>query len=376
MKMYLVGGAVRDKLMNVEPSDYDYVIVGSSIDEMINLGFHHIGKNFPVFIKKGINAEFALARKERKIGYNHNDFQFLFDSSITLKEDLKRRDFTCNAIAYDENSKKYFDYFNGIKDIKNKIIRSVDISTFKEDPLRILRMCRFAAQLNFSIEHKTMKLARSMVLAGELEYLSKERIWNEIQKALQFKNFYRFIESAYKCLALKNIFPVIYKNFTKENTRYIIIKQLQQASDYNEYVKFTTLFLNMKQEDIKNTCKMLKAPKRYCNFVVFVYKYSADFINILNINYEKLLIIIENLLNKPKHYLNDFVNSCLIINRIDNYNSKCHINLFKNAFLLIANIKATDMPNFSQLEKNKSFSLEYHKYKLHILQKFMRNKKF
>ncbi len=375
MKIYLVGGAVRDKLMNIEPSDYDYVVVGSSIDEMINLGFHSIGKNFPVFIKNGINAEFALARKEIKTGYKHRDFQCLFDSSITLKEDLKRRDFTCNAIAYDENSKKYIDYFNGINDIKNKILKAVDISAFKEDPLRVLRMCRFTAQLNFSVEHETMKLAQSMVLAGELKHLSRERIWNEIQKALQYKNFYRFIESAYKCFALKNIFPVIYKHFIPKNSQHII-KQLKQAGDYNEYVKFTILFQNIDKECIKNICKILKVPKKYCKFIMFVYEYRIDFVNILNINYDKLLIIIESLLNKPKHYLNDFVNSCLIINRIDNYNSKCYINLFKNAFLLIANIKATDMPNFLQLEKNKSFALEYHKYKLYILQKFMINKKF
>ena len=211
MKVYLVGGAVRDKLLNTSSNDRDYVVVGSTIQEMENKGFIQVGKNFPVFIHPTTNEEYALARSERKIGNKHTDFEFIFDSNITLEEDLIRRDFTINAMALDENN-TVIDYFNGQADLRNKIIRAVRPETFVEDTLRILRGCRFAAQLDFNIEPETMELFKKMVADGMLEFLTPERVWKETEKALtQGYNSPKYFELLNECGALKVLMPEIYK---------------------------------------------------------------------------------------------------------------------------------------------------------------------
>ena len=118
MKIYQVGGAVRDKILGKNPNDFDYVVVGSTMEQMLQLGFLQVGKGFPVFLHPESKEEYALARKEIKTGDKHTDFEFVFNPDITLKEDLERRDFTCNAIAYDDNTNEYIDYFGGLDDIK------------------------------------------------------------------------------------------------------------------------------------------------------------------------------------------------------------------------------------------------------------------
>ena len=132
MKIYQVGGAVRDKILGKIPNDVDYVVVGSDIKQMRELGFIQVGKGFPVFLHPKTKQEYALARKEIKTGNKHTDFEFVFTPDITLEEDLQRRDFTCNAIAYDEQSGQYIDYFGGLQDIKNKLIRHIDAEHFQK----------------------------------------------------------------------------------------------------------------------------------------------------------------------------------------------------------------------------------------------------
>ncbi len=136
MKIYQVGGAVRDKILGKIPNDFDYVVIGSNPEEMKNLGFEQVGKSFPVFLHPVTKEEYALARKEIKTGNKHTDFKFVFTPDITLKEDLQRRDFTCNAIAYDEETKEFVDYFGGLEDIKNRLIRHINAEHFVEDPFR------------------------------------------------------------------------------------------------------------------------------------------------------------------------------------------------------------------------------------------------
>ena len=219
MKIYLVGGAVRDKIMGVTPNDNDYVVVGASIEDMLLRGFRPIGRSFPVFIRKGSKEEYALARKEIKLGPKHADFRFIFDEAITLEEDLVRRDFTCNAMAYDLEEDRVIDYHGGIEDIHRKVLRHVS-PHFVEDPLRVIRLCRFAAQLGFSVDEGTMNLARDMVLQNQLDHLSAERIWAEIKKALRYPNFYRFLEVAHECFALRKILAAVEKLwFVKENSQ-------------------------------------------------------------------------------------------------------------------------------------------------------------
>ena len=206
MKIYQVGGSVRDEIMGVQPHDYDYCVVGSTIKEMLKLGYQRVGKDFPVFLKDG--KEYALARTERKTGNKHTDFKFKFGKKVTIEEDLARRDFTCNAIAKDAEG-NIIDPFNGQKDIKDKILRVVRPDTFIEDPLRVLRMCRFSAQLGFSAEIMTIHLCRQMVDDGMLEHLTPERIWKEIEKALQTNHFEYFVNNLSYTKALGVILPEI-----------------------------------------------------------------------------------------------------------------------------------------------------------------------
>ena len=206
-EIYLVGGAVRDILLEREPHDKDYVVVGSNVEEMLAKGFKQVGKDFPVFLDEN-GEEYALARKERKIGDSHTDFEFIFDPSVTLQEDLLRRDFTCNALAREIETDEVIDYVGGKRDIHAKLLRAVRPETFVEDPLRVFRAARFAAQLNFDVEPLTKRLCWKMAQEGMLKHLSAERVWKELEKALQ-PNYAseKFMEFLLEIHALDDWFP-------------------------------------------------------------------------------------------------------------------------------------------------------------------------
>ena len=206
MKIYLVGGAVRDKILGIPVSDKDYLVVGSSPEEMIKLGFKPIGKDFPVFLHPKTKEEYALARTEKKVGKGYHGFKFYTSPDVTLEEDLRRRDITINAIAEDEDGNIY-DPFNGVNDIKNKIIRHVS-DAFIEDPLRVLRVARFTAlDVEFKVKAKTLDLMKKMVLSGELKSLSVERVVAEVKKGLQGKNPDIMLHYLCECGALNEVFP-------------------------------------------------------------------------------------------------------------------------------------------------------------------------
>tara|TARA_B100000482_G_scaffold149870_1_gene111843 strand:- start:4310 stop:5380 length:1071 start_codon:yes stop_codon:yes gene_type:complete len=217
MKVFLVGGAVRDSLLKMPFYEKDWVVVGATKEELIEKGYKQVGKDFPVFLHPETKEEYALARKERKTGSGHKAFSFEFDKNISLEEDLERRDITINAIAQD-NEGSFIDPFNGQEDLKNKIIRRVS-DAFKEDPLRVLRVARFAAKLNrrgFKIDEDTMIEIQKIIDSGELTTLSRERIWMETHKALTTDNpevYFKLIE---ECGALSQICPV-----SQLNTSYL-----------------------------------------------------------------------------------------------------------------------------------------------------------
>ena len=206
MKIYLVGGAIRDELLGIPYDEKDWLVVNSSHKEMIKQGFKQVGKNFPVYLHPKTKEEYALARKESKTGKGHKKFSFYIKSDVTLKEDLKRRDITINAIAKDESGKLY-DPFGGIKDLKNRKIRIVS-KAFSEDPLRLFRVARLKSKLadfNFSISRDTLKVLKVMSSNGEINFLSGERIWDETYKALSYKNSSKYFslgsfDEAYPCL--------------------------------------------------------------------------------------------------------------------------------------------------------------------------------
>jgi tRNA nucleotidyltransferase (CCA-adding enzyme) len=212
MEIFLVGGAVRDKLLKHEAVtiEKDWLVVGSSPEKMQEQGYIPVGKDFPVFLHPETKEEYALARTERKTAKGYKGFSFYTDKSITVEEDLLRRDLTINAIAEDSDG-KLIDPFKGQQDIKHKVLRHVS-PAFKEDPLRVLRLARFAAQfkhLGFSVAEETMELVKEISASGELEALVPERIWRELHKALESQHPETFFEVLREGEALKVIFPEI-----------------------------------------------------------------------------------------------------------------------------------------------------------------------
>ena len=208
MKTYLVGGAVRDKLLGIPTEDRDWVVIGSSPAGMLELGYVQVGNDFPVFLHPTTKEQYALARTEKKIGFGHTAFDFNISSKVTLEDDLKRRDLTINAIA-ESNDGKLIDPFGGVSDIKNKLLKHVS-NAFYEDPLRVLRVARFHAKLaslGFSISPDTLSIMSEISQSGELETLSPERIWQEFQKSLATPTPDKFILTLEECGALKALLP-------------------------------------------------------------------------------------------------------------------------------------------------------------------------
>lgn len=208
MKIYTVGGAVRDELLGLGVKDRDFVVVGATPEQMEAQGYKPVGKDFPVFLHPGTHEEYALARTERKTAQGYKGFQVYASPEVTLEEDLARRDLTINAIAKDDHG-NLIDPFNGVADIKARTLRHVS-NAFIEDPVRILRAARFAARFTeFTIAAETMQLMRHMVQDGEVDALVSERVWQELSKGLMEAKPSRMFEVLRECGALKKILPEV-----------------------------------------------------------------------------------------------------------------------------------------------------------------------
>jgi tRNA nucleotidyltransferase (CCA-adding enzyme) len=210
MRTYLVGGAVRDKLLERPVVDRDHVVVGARPEDMLALGYKPIGKDFPVFLHPKSNEEYALARTERKTGHGYHGFAFHADPGVTLEEDLARRDLTINAIAEDEHG-HLVDPYGGVSDLEQRILRHVS-PAFIEDPVRLLRIARFAARfapLGFTVAEETMSLLQQMVRDGEVDHLVPERVWAETRKALGEAQPSAFLHVLRESGALAVLFPEV-----------------------------------------------------------------------------------------------------------------------------------------------------------------------
>ncbi len=184
MKIYKVGGAVRDHIMGVKPNDSDWVVVGSTPEEMKSLGYKQVGADFPVFLHPQTNEDYALARTEKKTGKGYSGFSVQYEKNISLEEDLLRRDLTINSIAMSESG-QIIDPYNGVNDIKNKILRHTS-DAFYEDPLRALRLARFKTKFSdFSIHEETAEVLSKILLSGEITYLTRERVLQEMKKGFE-----------------------------------------------------------------------------------------------------------------------------------------------------------------------------------------------
>ncbi|URL07411.1 multifunctional CCA addition/repair protein [Avibacterium sp. 21-595] len=208
MEIYLVGGAVRDQLLNLPVKDKDWVVIGATPEELLQQGYIQVGKDFPVFLDPKKKEEYALARTEKKTGVGYTGFICDFSPEITLEQDLIRRDLTINAIAQDSQGNLH-DPYGGVNDLNHRLLRHIS-PAFAEDPLRVLRVARFAARyhyLGFQIAPETIQLMKEITLSGELSHLTTERVWLETEKALQTQNPEIYFEILRKINALAVLFP-------------------------------------------------------------------------------------------------------------------------------------------------------------------------
>lgn len=254
MKVYLVGGAVRDKLMGLPVKECDWVVVGATPKKMIAQGYKQVGKDFPVFLHPKTKEEYALARTEKKTGHGYDGFTVHADPSVTLEQDLLRRDLTINAIAEDAEG-KLIDYFGGEKDIKNRVLRHVSCA-FEEDPLRLIRLCRFQARFPaFSIHPETIELCEKMVESGEIDYLTPERVWLEWQKVFRTGNPGLFI----KVLNHMQAWAVLMPMFTQVNED---IKRIEQAArSIRDDRLMAVLGWYLTADTLQKALKALRLPK-------------------------------------------------------------------------------------------------------------------
>lgn len=266
-KFFKVGGCVRDHLLGREPKDTDYVVVGETPESMLARGYQQVGADFPVFLHPETREEYALARKEVKDGTGYKGFSCHFGPDVTLEEDLYRRDLTINAMAQDEDG-KIIDPFNGQQDLQDGVLRHVS-DAFAEDPLRVLRVARFAARYIFSIHPGTMNLMQHLVDSGEMETLTPERVWQETENALDEREPSLFFKILHSCDALDVLIPGLSAG---------AIHRVWTSKGFatNAQVRFA-LLLHDNEVGVAQVCDKLKVPNKFRELAILVQE-NADFL--------------------------------------------------------------------------------------------------
>ena len=260
MKTYSVGGSVRDELLGLEVQDRDHVVVGADPAEMVKRGFRPVGADFPVFLHPETHEEYALARTERKTAPGYRGFVFHADASVTLEEDLRRRDLTINAMARGEDG-VLVDPYGGARDLGAGILRHVS-EAFGEDPVRILRVARFAARFGFAIAPETLELMGRMVAAGEAVALVPERVWQELARGLVEKAPSRMVAVLRECGALARVLPEIDASFDRPDVPERLAERLDRAAarGYGLAVRFALLVLDLDGGDAARLAGRVNAP--------------------------------------------------------------------------------------------------------------------
>jgi len=353
MDVYLVGGAIRDRLLGLTSQEKDWVVINATASDLTKLGYKQVGKSFPVFIHPKTGEEYALARKEIKSGKGYYGFKIDSSPNVTLEEDLYRRDLTINAMAED-NTGQIIDPFNGQKDLSNRVLRHVS-AAFVEDPLRVLRVSRFKAKLhdlNFEIAPETIRLLEEIVESGELETLVPERIWQETYKALCEPRFDQYFQTLINLKALNQIFPEITHMNSNFSENHIIQAAIKHG--VTPKVKFGSLFLVMLEqgsETVKNAVitmqKRVNFPNDYKNLALLVDSIYPIFFNGKDseknaFTAEKCLSIIEKLdaLRKPSN-LEEVLE---VISLKKNYSDvKETVSLIRKSLVLARSVKINNL---------------------------------
>ncbi|MEE9332896.1 MAG: multifunctional CCA addition/repair protein [Granulosicoccaceae bacterium] len=324
MDSYLVGGAVRDKLLGIPVVDRDWVVVGGTPQQMLDAGYKSVGKDFPVFLHPDTHEEYALARTERKSAPGYHGFDIHTDESVTLEEDLLRRDLTINAIA-ETSDGVFVDPFNGQQDIKNRVLRHVS-DAFIEDPVRVLRVARFMARLapmGFTVAPETLHLMQAMAANGEIDTLVAERVWQELHAAMVAKKPSAFIETLRKSNALTVILPEVDKLFgvpqpakwhpeIDSGIHTLMVLDQATALSADPQIRFAALCHDLGKgttpaeewpshrghekrsaELIMVLCERLKTPKQFTDIAVLVGRYHLHCHNAFELSAKKVVQLLK-----------------------------------------------------------------------------------
>lgn len=318
-----MGGAVRDKLLDLPVIDNDWVVVGATPDELLNAGYRSVGKDFPVFLHPETHEEYALARTERKTGPGYHGFTFNTDKSVTLEDDLLRRDLTINAIAQKPDG-TFVDPFNGIEDIKQKTLRHVS-DAFKEDPVRVLRVAKFKARFahrGFTIAKETNALMQSMVDNGEVDNLVAERVWAEMDSALSTATPIAFYQTLIECGALNSVMPELSQllldeahTLTANGQRALNILDVASERSDDASVRFAALCTEFgakeNSDELEAMCQRLRVPGNYKDLALLGSQHANTVHNLMDLSADELyrLIKVIDVSRKPERF-NDFVTVC------------------------------------------------------------------
>lgn len=304
MKVYLVGGAVRDRLLGLLVKEKDWVVVGATGDEMLRAGFRQVGKDFPVFLHPKTGEEYALARTERKVGRGYTGFTFDTSPAVTLEEDLKRRDLTINAMAQTDSG-EIIDPYQGQADLAKKILRHVSLA-FAEDPVRILRVARFHARFSFDVAPDTLQLMRKMVAQGEVDALVADRVWKELERALTEPHPENFFAVLVACQALAILFP----QMIISDIELTALRQAVKISTMPR-IRFAAFLHTLSEHEIQMLCDRYPIPTDYRELAVLVSKYLPHYQDAKNLTADDLLnlLLATDAFRRPDRF-NDFLCAC------------------------------------------------------------------
>lgn len=381
--IYKVGGSVRDRLLGMPSNDNDYVVVGAQVNDLVDLGYTPVGKDFPVFLHPITHEAYALARSEKKSGVGYKGFTFYTSPNITLEEDLKRRDLTINAIAEDEKG-NLIDPYNGLIDLKNKIIRHVS-SSFSDDPLRVIRVARFAERYGFNIAPETIALMRDICKQpAELKSLSQERIRIEINKTLEYNHIVNFFNILNNCGALEHILTE-FKSVTTNtkiaaNIQQYITKCNEQfntatSSKYKPILLYYAITEALTLEEALSTINhsiLATKSKQLLTIIIKIYPLLASFTELIDSNNIPMLLNIFNNISPTKD-INKFNQLYSIISTISQVKQE-HENI-SNAFKFINSInkifKQIDYKNILSKNNGKNVKEIVYNKKVEIISKYI-----